>query len=169
MPTRPANPMLLLALLAVAVLAAADRKPKKSEVAEPVPLQQVSGIYSFLREGELLELNIQEGRIIGDIQRFGSGPSDGGVMLTHFFENAALNHNQLEFTTKTVHGVYYAFTGRIERGEGKTRAQEDYYRITGDLTEYTSDAAKKFSARRREVTFKSSPDEMVGDEAAESK
>ena len=169
MPTRRANPMLVFALLALAALAAADSRPKKSQAADSVPLQEVSGIYSFLREGELLELNIQEGRIIGDIQRFGSGPSDGGVMLAHFFENAALNHNQLEFTTKTVHGVYYAFTGRIERGEGKTRAQEDYYRITGDLTEYTSDAAKKFSARRREVTFKSSPDEMVGDEAAESK
>ena len=163
------NPKFVFAFLTVATVAFADNRGKKSQAAEPVPLQDVSGIYSFLREGELLELNIQEGRIIGDIQRFGSGGSDAGVMLTHFFENATLQHNQLEFTTKTVHGVYYSFTGHIERGEGKTRAQEDYYRITGNLTEYTSDAAKKFSARRREVTFKSSPDEMVADEAAEAK
>ena len=140
--------------------------PGKANRREPATAPDVSGTYSFLREGELLELNLQERQIIGDIQRFGLSDSDRGVLLTHFFDKASLSGERLEFITKTVHGVYYEFQGRIERGEGKTRADEDYYRVVGSLTEYTSDAAKKFSARKREVTFKSSPDEMV-DEIAD--
>ena len=133
------------------------------------PPSDVSGTYSFLHEGELLELNLQEGHLIGDIQRFGESDSDRGVLLTHFFDNATVTSDRLEFATKTVHAVYYEFSGRIERGEGKSRADEDYYRIVGTLTEYSSDAAKNTSARKREVTFKSSPDEMLQDLAEGSK
>jgi hypothetical protein len=153
----------VLLVLAMEALAAPGKANRREAATAPA---DVSGTYSFLREGELLELNLQERQIIGDIQRFGSSDSDRGVLLTHFFDKASLSGERLEFTTKTVHGVYYEFQGRIERGEGKTRADEDYYRIIGSLTEYTSDAAKKFSARKREVTFKSSPDEAV-DEIAD--
>jgi|SRR5215813_7692563 len=156
--------LMCLALLAAVPTAVAGNKARSQNA--PV-LQDVSGTYSFLREGELLELNLQEGQVIGDVQRFGLTDADRGVLLTHFFDKAALHKNRLEFTTKTVHGVYYLFTGNIERGEGKTRAEEDYYRMVGTLTEYASDAGKKFSARKRDVVLKSAPDEMVDDVAAE--
>jgi hypothetical protein len=156
-----------VAVLLVSMIAASAEKNAKGQ--NPVASPDVSGTYSFLREGELVELNLQEGEIIGDVQRFGSTDVDRGVLLTHFFDKATLAKNRLEFTTKTVHGVYYQFTGNIERGEGKTRSDEDYYRMVGTLTEYSSDAGKKVSARKREVTFKSAPDEMVGDAEEEPK
>ena len=157
--------MLVLLLLAATALAAEH----KAKVQEPPVPTDLSGTYSFLREGELLELNLQEGQVIGDVQRFGITDADRGVLLTHFFDKATLHKERLEFTTKTVHGVYYRFSGSIERGEGKTRAEEDYYRIVGTLTEYAGDAGKKVSARKREVAFKSAPDEMVDEVAPESK
>ena len=163
---RRITPLIIFTVLAVAALA---MPVKTKDQNSPAPNSEVSGTYSFLHEGELLELNLQEGHVIGDIQRFGSTESDRGVLLTHFFEKASLTKDQLEFATKTVHGVYYEFIGRVERGEGKTRADEDYYRIVGTLTEYTSDAAKKISARKREATFKSSPDEILDDVADGSK
>ncbi|MCI0351753.1 MAG: hypothetical protein L0Z53_20220 [Acidobacteriales bacterium] len=153
---------LLFALVAIAAIVNAG-EAKTRNASE---FQNISGTYSFLREGELIEFNLQEGQIIGDVQRFGSTDADRGVLLTHFFDKASLNKDRLEFTTKTVHGIYYRFTGRIERGEGKTRADEDYYRMVGTLTEYSSDAGKKVSARKREATFKSAPDEMLGEESA---
>lgn len=156
----------VICVLIAAAALSAQRKPKSQTAPE---LADISGTYSFLREGELMELNLQEGQIIGDVQRFGSTDADRGVLLTHFFDKATLNKNRLEFTTKTVHGVYYKFTGSLERGEGKTRAEEDYYRITGTLTEYAGDAGKKLSARKREVIFKSSPDEMLDEAAGEPK
>jgi hypothetical protein len=147
--------------------AARDKAATQSKTqAAPPTLADVSGTYSFLRDGELLEFNLRDDKVIGDVQRLGSSDADRGVMLTHFFDKAALDGNRLEFTTRTVHGVHYGFKGKIERGEGKTRAEEDYYRIVGTLTEYTSDAKKKISARKREVTFKSFPDELA--EAGES-
>jgi hypothetical protein len=147
--------------------AAQDKAATNSQTqAAPPTLADLSGTYSFLRDGELLEFNLQEGKVIGDVQRLGSSDADRGVMLTHFFEKASLEGNRLEFTTRTVHGMHYGFKGTIERGEGKTRAEEDYYRIVGTLTEYTSDAKKKISARKREVVFKSFPDELS--EAGES-
>lgn len=150
-------PILLASLL---VAQSKEAATSKSKAAAPPALADVSGTYSFLRDGELLELNLQDGRVIGDVQRFGSSDADRGVMLTHFFDKATLDGNRLEFATKTVHGVYYGFKGKIERGQGKTRAEEDYYRIVGTLTEYTSDARKKISARKREAIFKSFPDEL---------
>jgi hypothetical protein len=158
--------MLGVVWLLVAVALAGERRARVQDPAVPADL---SGTYSFLREGELVELNLQEGQIIGDVQRFGITDADRGVLLTHFFDNATLTKNRLEFTTKTVHGVYYRFTGSIERGEGKTRADEDYYRMVGTLTEYASDAGKKVSSRKREVAFKSAPDEMVDEEIQSTK
>jgi hypothetical protein len=164
---------LMSAILCTSLLLAQSKDATQDETttqrktqAAPPTLTDVSGTYSFLRDGELLEFNLQEGRVIGDVQRLGSSDADRGVMLTHFFDKAALDGNRLEFTTKAVHGVHYGFKGTIERGEGKTRAEEDYYRIVGTLTEYTSDARKKISARKREVVFKSFPDELS--EAGES-
>lgn len=158
--------LLVLALLPAVPMAVAGSKAKTQN---PSVLQDVSGTYSFLREGELIELNLQDEQVIGDVQRFGITDTDRGVLLTHFFDKASLAKKRLEFTTKTVHGLYYEFTGSIERGEGKTRADEDYYRMVGTLTEYAGDASKKVSARKREVTFKSAPGEMFEDEAAEER
>jgi hypothetical protein len=154
-----------VALLAVLSAGATEHKAKSQS---PPVFPDVSGTYSFLREGELVELNLQDGEIIGDVQRLGSTDADRGILLTHFFDKSSLAKNRLEFTTKTVHGVYYHFAGSIARGEGKTRADEDYYRMVGTLTEYASDAGKKVSARKREVTFKSAPGEMFEDGSEET-
>jgi hypothetical protein len=164
-PLNGRNRALLLAVLGLLTAVPLAVAGNKAKTQNPQVLQDVSGTYSFLREGELIELNLQDQEVIGDVQRFGTTDTDRGVLLTHFFDKASLAKNRLEFTTKTVHGVYYQFTGSIERGEGKTRADEDYYRMVGTLTEYASDASKKVSARKREVTFKSAPGEMFEDEA----
>jgi hypothetical protein len=167
---------LLLCAIALASVVVAQSKDaqnnlgtkSKAQASAPSAFADLSGTYSFLRDGELLELNLQDGRVIGDVQRFGSSDADRGVMLTHFFEKASLDGNRLEFTTRTVHGVYFGFKGRIERGEGKIRTEEDYYRIVGTLTEYTGDGRKKISARKREVIFKSFPDDL-GETSGDSK
>jgi hypothetical protein len=166
--------LLMSAILCAGLLLAQSKEATQDEAARskaqaaPPALADVSGTYSFLRDGEVLEFHLQEGKVIGDVQRLGSSDADRGVMLTHFFDKAAIDANRLEFTTNTVHGVHYRFEGEFKRGEGKTRAEEDYYRIVGTLTEYLSDARKKISARKREVIFKSLPDEL-GESSEKSK
>jgi hypothetical protein len=67
----------------------------------------------------------------------------------------------VSFLTKPVHGVWFEFKGRFNRGAGKTRADDAYYILRGTLTEFRSDAASKTTSHSREVEFKSlaEPDE----------
>jgi len=57
--------------------------------------------------------------------------------------------------------VWYEFKGTIERGSGKNPGDEAYYILKGTLTQNSTDANKKISAKLREVAFKSFPQESV--------
>ena len=129
------------------------------------PADDYSGMYSFLREGEFVQLTVEEdGRVAGFVSRFGDSDSDRGAFLDHFFKQAKLDGNQLTFTTDTVHGVWYEFNGTIERGEGKSASEEAYYVLKGKLTEDRSDADKKVTSTPRQVMFKSFPKNPNGAE-----
>lgn len=120
-----------------------------------------SGMYSFLRDGEFVQINIEAGeKVTGFVSRFGDTESDRGVFLDHFFKQASLNSNQLSFTTETVHGTAYEFHGTIERGEGKNPGDEAYYVLKGTLIENSMDDTKKTSSKSREVVFKMFPQDL---------
>jgi hypothetical protein len=117
-----------------------------------------TGMYTFLTEGEFVQLNIEEGgKVTGYVSRYGSLESDRGAFLDHFFKNASLQDSRIEWTTEPVHGVWYEFKGKIGRGKGKTPNDEGYYAMQGTLVEHSKDAGNKESARQREVTLKSFP------------
>ena len=126
------------------------------------PETDYSGMYSFLRDGEFVQVTVEDhGRVTGFVSRFGDSESDRGVFLDHFFKSGKLDGNQLAFTTDTVHGVSFEFQGTVERGEGKSRGDEAYYVLKGNLVESTIDEAKKTSSRSREVALKSFPQDMA--------
>ncbi len=152
-----ALPLLLwLATLSVAAQQPASQpKPQAAKPEAAPPLGDISGSYSFLKEGEYLQINVEADRVTGFISRFGELESDRGVFLDQFFEKAALVGNKLTFTTKKVHGVWFEFSGTVERGPAKTTSEEGYYVLKGRLTQYTTDSAGKPSGRFREVEFKS--------------
>lgn len=117
-----------------------------------------SGMYTFLREGEFVQVTVEDGRkVTGFVSRYGDLESDRGAFLDQFFKQGKLDGNQLAFTTETVHGVWYEFKGAVERGEGKNPGDEAYYVLKGTLTEYSTDTSKKTSAKSREVVFKAFP------------
>lgn len=120
-----------------------------------------SGMYSFLRDGEFVQVTVEDhGNVTGFISRFGDLESDKGAFLDHFFKDGKLEGTKLTFTTQTVHGVWFAFRGIIDRGEGKNRGDEAYYVLKGTLTENVNDRNKSSSSRSREVAFKSFPQNM---------
>ena len=126
--------------------------------AQATPGAHFSGMYSFLRDGEFVQVTVEEqGRVTGFVSRYGDSESDRGVFLDHFFKSGKLDGNRLAFTTETVHGVSFEFRGTVERGEGKSRSDEAYYVLKGTLIENTTDEAKKASSRSREVALKSFP------------
>ena len=122
----------------------------------------LSGMYTFLQDGEFVQLSVQDGKLSGFISRYEDG--DKSLFVDQFFREATLNGWDLSFKTKTVHGVWFEFQGRVERGPGKTRAEEAYYVVRGTLVRYTEDANKKATAQSRQVGFKSFPEEVEGEQ-----
>jgi hypothetical protein len=91
--------------------------------------------------------------------RYGESDSDHGAFLNHFFQQGKIEGHDLSFTTQTIHGTWFEFKGRIDRGPGKDRTQEGFYVLKGTLTENDTDAAKKVSTKSREVEFKLFPED----------
>jgi hypothetical protein len=130
----------------------------------PIPGSEYSGMYSFLREGEFVQITMEEnGRVTGFVSRYGDADSDKGDFLDHFFKSGKLDGNRLTFTTDVVHGMSYEFKGTIERGGGKSPGEEGYYVLKGTLTENAVDDAKKTSARSRDVALKAFPQDVSPD------
>ena len=116
-------------------------------------------MYSFLREGEFVQVTVEdEGKVSGFISRFGDSEADKDTFLDQFFESGKLDSNHLSFTTKNVHGTWFTFEGTLERGTGKRPDEEGYYVIRGTLNRFQSDADKKNTTQNsRRVEFKSFP------------
>lgn len=124
--------------------------------------QQYSGTYSFLKDGEFVQLTVEDdSRVSGFISRFGDGDSDKGAFLDQFFKSGKLDGNKLTFTTQTVHGVAFEFKGTVERGEGKNPGDEAYLMLKGTLTQSTTDANKKVTTHSQDVAFRIFPRDAI--------
>ena len=135
----------------------AQGKPKPVEqepAAVPHAAEDISGMYSFLKEGEFLQITLEKDAVTGYISRMGDTDSDGGVFLDQFFAKADVQGHDVSFTTRQLHGVWYEFTGKFERGTGKTKADDGYYLLRGTLKELTTNPDKTILGRSREVVFK---------------
>ena len=144
------------------ILAASAGAQAAKPAAPPAPAEDYSGMYTFLHEGEFVQLTVEDdGHLNGFISRLGDQESDRGSVLDHFFKVAKLEGHQVSFTTTTIHDVRFEFKGTVDRGPAKTRAQEGYYAMKGTLTEYVTDLGKKESARTREVEFKLFPEDAT--------
>src|SRR5215468_2376437 len=151
-----------LAIVAVLSVVAVTLKktapPAEANETKRLPGSEYSGMYSFLRDGEFVQVSVEDaGHVNGFVSRFGDLDSDKRAFLDQFFKTGKLNGNALSFTTEIVHGVGYEFKGTIERGEGKKPGDEAYYVLKGTLTETFSDVNKKTSSKSKEVALKAFP------------
>jgi hypothetical protein len=117
-----------------------------------------SGMYSFLRDGEFIQITIEEkGAVSGFISRFGDSESDRGAFLDQFLKSGKLEAKKLTFTTENVHGTWFTFDGVFDRGPGKTPNEEAFYVVRGALTRFTTGADQKTNSQVRKVEFRSFP------------
>lgn len=152
---------LLLVFLMACVALAQEKDSAKSARSATDTISDISGMYTFLEEGEFVQVTVEDqGKVTGFVSRYGGLESDRGAFLDQFFKEGKLDGNKLSFTTETVHGAWYEFKGKVERGEGKKPGDEAYHVLKGMLTQYTTDANKKVTAKSREVVFKQFPQEV---------
>lgn len=124
----------------------------------PTVSTDLSGMFTFLKEGEFVQLTVEDGQLSGFISRFGDTESDKGQFIDQFFDKASLNGDHLYFKTKTVHAVWYELDGTLTAVAGKQKGEEGYRVIRGKLTLHTTDAKDADHASERTVEFKSFPD-----------
>lgn len=120
----------------------------------PHAAEDISGMYSFLKDGEFLQINLEKAAVTGYISRMGDSDSDTGVFLDQFFIKADVQGHEVSFTTRPLHSIWYEFKGKFDRGPGKTKADDGYYILRGTLKEFTSNGEKNVATRSREVEFK---------------
>jgi hypothetical protein len=118
------------------------------------PSEDISGMYSFLGDGEFVQINLEESGVTGYISRRGDQESDRGAFLDQFFSKAAVQGHDVSFTTKPLHGVWFEFKGRYERGAAKNKTEDGFYILRGTLTQFIADANQLAKSRNREVEFK---------------
>ena len=121
---------------------------------------EISGMYSFLREGEFVQITVEDRKLSGFVSRYGERESDKDAFLDHFFSKGAIEGKKISFTTKPVHGTWFEFAGTVGRGEANTPDKEGYWIIRGTLKQYDEDETKHVAARSREVTLKSFPQDL---------
>ena len=162
--TRKALLLLTLAMLAAVCHAQAglatrgQNKAAQEDSANatvPHAAEDISGMYSFVKEGEFLQITLDNKSVTGYISRMGDSDTDNGVFLDQFFAKADVQGHDVSFTTRPLHSVWYEFKGKFSRGPGKTKGDDGYYILRGTLKELTSNNAEKtVSSRSREVEFK---------------
>ncbi|MGE5111417.1 MAG: hypothetical protein ACM3JB_11205 [Acidobacteriaceae bacterium] len=134
-----------------------------SQSAAAIP-DDISGMYSFQKEGEFVQITVEDSGVSGFISRYGDSEADKDTFLDQFFEKAALKDNHLTFTTKKAHGVWFDFDGTVEKASGKTPHDEGYRVIRGTLTQTSEDASGKPVSKSRHVEMKSFPQDLDQDE-----
>lgn len=131
--------------------------------------KQYSGMYTFLKEGEYLQITVEDaGQVTGFISRFDDRGSEKGTFIDQFFKTGKLDGGKLSFTTKSSNDVWFEFNGTVRRGEGQNPGDEAYYVLQGTLTENATGPDKKVTSRPQDVTFKIFPQESDSAPAAKN-
>jgi len=128
--------------------------PAASATGDNSPAEDFSGMFSFLKEGEFVQITLDKDGISGYISRQGAQDSDRGVFLDQWFSKASAKGFEFSFATKPLHSLWFEFKGTFSRGPAKARTEDGYYVLRGTLTEFVTDAEKKTTSRAREVEFK---------------
>ncbi len=97
-----------------------------------------SGEYALGSSGAI-DVELQPDRLSGFISRLGDRESDQGTPLTFFFATGHLSGQQMSFTTRQVHGIWFSFEGTIGRGPARSREQQGYYLLEGRLVMHDVD------------------------------
>jgi len=133
-----------------------------TQVAPAPASEDYSGLYSFLKDGEFVQITIEGKNVSGFISRYGESDTDKNTFLAQFFKSGSIEAQKLSFATDAVHGVWFTFDGTIGRGSAKKADDEGYYVVRGKLTRFSTGADNNSTSQVRQVEFKSFPRDTSG-------
>src|SRR5258708_38386256 len=138
-------------LLFLSAIADAQKPGKPSPEATPpastgsanTAAEDISGMYSFLNDSEYIQINLDANGVTGVISRQGTQESDRGQFLDLVFTSASVHGHDFAFVTRPVHGVWFEFKGRFERGKAKDKTQDGFYLLLRTLTDHPTNPNNK--------------------------
>lgn len=140
------------AATALAVLAAGcnlKAQPAASQISD------ITGDYEFLQPYNTLAILQEEQMINGYIDVL-QGESESDEVLSYPITNGERKGDHVEFRTRTIHEMYYRFSGTVQRGEGKNKDDADYMELVGELqTIQNNSVTNHETVDRKQVVFKS--------------
>jgi len=148
----------VLSLLFLFALVVAHGQKLKSP-----PPENFSGVYSFLHDGDVLQIDVEatspDGAqtLSGYVSRFGDTPDDHDGQLTHYFTRGERRGDHVSFATKVVHGVWFEFDGTLSRGNAKSLREDGYFVLRGTLTRGTKSLDGKTSTTKSDVLLRMLP------------
>jgi len=155
------KPLAMAVILGCLLLLVAVLPPMaRAQTAPPAAADSndISGMFTFLKEGEFVQFDVEDGKLSGFLSRFGETDSDKGQFIDQFFDKASLDGDHLYFKTKAVHAMWYEFVGAVSVTAGKHVGDEGYRVIRGKLTLHAADAKGVEHATEKTVELKSFPD-----------
>jgi hypothetical protein len=126
---------------------------------EPELGGDISGVYSFVHEGEFVQIEVNDGKVTGLVSCFKNENVERAEFVDQYFEQAKLEGSTLSFQTKpAADGVWFEFSGTVEHGAAIRPADEGYWEVRGKLTEHRK-ADGKVTEKVHELTLKSFPED----------
>jgi hypothetical protein len=95
---------------------------------------EAAGFYRFHDQAQGVQIVAHGGEISGYLLKLGKGFSDKGLMLGYYFSDVAGDRDQLWFTTRQVHGIWYGFEGQVVQRRGLSQSDIGNYILEGTLT-----------------------------------
>jgi hypothetical protein len=97
---------------------------------------EAAGFYRFRDDAQGVRIVSHNGEISGYLLKLGKGTVDKDMILGYDFNDVAGTRNQLHFTTRQVHGIWYGFEGKVIQRGSLNRDNPASYILQGTLTEH---------------------------------
>jgi hypothetical protein len=96
--------------------------------------EEAAGFYRFRDPVQGVEIDAHGGEISGYLLKFGRGDSDKDLIIGYLINGVTGERDQLRFTTRQVHGIWYTFDGRVVGRQVPGDSASSNYALVGTLT-----------------------------------
>jgi hypothetical protein len=127
-------------------------------------IPDITGNYEFLTADDTLAILEEEGKLKGYVDVL-QDEDESDAILSYPIRSGTREGTRVEFVTGKIHQKYYRFSGKVERGPGKTENDPEYVRLVGSLETVTVNGETgEETPQRAHVVFKSKGREHPSEE-----
>ncbi|HKT11593.1 MAG TPA: hypothetical protein VJW77_07185 [Terriglobia bacterium] len=139
-------------VIALAALSAAGSLKAQSATGQ---ISDITGDYEFLQPYNTLAI-LQEDQMVKGYIDVLQGESESDAVLSYPITIGERKGDHLDFRTRTIHAMYYRFSGTVQSGKGKSKDDPDFIELVGELqTIQHNSVTNQDKVDKQQVVFKS--------------